>query len=109
MPYKDMKLVKAVKGLVTTFWHDNTRPYSNTNYVVKCCRGSMNNELHVKHYLNMTQTQLFEMFKISHAELRLEKRYFVKCNPMDLENISYKKVQKSKFVVPKSLEAFTHK
>ena len=34
-PHKDMKLVEAVKGLVHTFWHDNTRPYSNTNDVLK--------------------------------------------------------------------------
>ena len=29
----------------------------------------------------MTQTQLFEMFKVSHAELRLEKISFEKCKP----------------------------
>ena len=29
-PCKDMKLVKEVKGLVHTFWHDNTRLSSNT-------------------------------------------------------------------------------
>ena len=26
-PRKDMKLVEAVKGLVPTFWHDNTRNF----------------------------------------------------------------------------------
>ena len=76
-----MKLVEALKGLVHTFWHDNTRPSSNTKDVLKCCRGSMNNEPHVKHYLDMTQTQLFEMFKISHVELRLGQRSFEKWNP----------------------------
>ena len=49
-----MKLVEAVKGLVHTFWHDKTRPSSNTKDVLKQCRGSMNNETHVKHYLDMT-------------------------------------------------------
>ena len=72
-----MKLVEAVKGLVHTFWHDNTRPSSNKD-VLKHCRGSRNNELHVKHYLDMTQTQLFEMFKVAHVELRLEQRSFEK-------------------------------
>ena len=73
-----MKLVEAVKGLVHTFWHDNTRPSSNTKDVLKCCTSSMNNEPHVKHYLNMTHTQLFNMFKISHVELRLGQRSFEK-------------------------------
>ena len=79
--YKDMKLVEAVKGLVHTFWHDNARPSSNKKDVLKRCRGSMNNEPPVKKYLNMTQTQLFNMFKISHVELRIGKRYFEKCKP----------------------------
>ena len=52
--HKDMKLVEAVKGLVYTFWHDNTRTSSNRNDVLKKCRGSMNNEPHVKHYLDIT-------------------------------------------------------
>ena len=80
-PYKDMKLVKAVKGLVHTFWHYNTRPSSNTKDVLKHCKGSMNNEPHVKHYLDMKQTQLFEMFKVFHVELRLGKISFEKCKP----------------------------
>ena len=70
-PRKDMKLVEIVKGLVHTFWHDNTRPSSNTKYVLKLYRGSINNEPHVKHYIDMTQTQLFDMFKVYHVELRL--------------------------------------
>ena len=80
-PRKDMKLFEAVKGLVHTFWHDNTSPSSNTKDVLKHCRGSMNNEPHVKHYLDMTQTQLFEMFKVAHVGLRLGQRYFEKCTP----------------------------
>ena len=55
-PRKDMKLVEAVKGIVQTFWHDNTRHSSYTKDVLKCCRGSRNNEPHIKHYLDMTQT-----------------------------------------------------
>ena len=80
-PQKYMKLLEVVKGLVHTFWHDNTRPYSNTKGVLKHCRGSMNNEPHVKHYLEMTQTQLLKMFKVSHVEIRLEQRSFEKCKP----------------------------
>ena len=77
-PRKDMKLLEVVKGLVQTFCHDNTRPSSNMKDVLKNCRGSRNNEPHVKHYLEMTQTQLFDMFKVSHVELRIEKRSFQK-------------------------------
>ena len=77
-PCKSMKLVEVVKGLVHMFWHNNTRYSSNTKDVLKHCRGSMNNEPHVKHYLDMTQTQLFEMFKIWHVELRIEKMSFEK-------------------------------
>ena len=77
LPCKDMKLVEAVKGLVQMFWHDNTRP-SNAKDMLKYCRGSHHTEPHVKYYLDMTQTQLFEMFKVSHVELRLGKRSFEK-------------------------------
>ena len=38
LPRKDMKIVEAVNGLVKTFWHDNTRPSSNTKDVLKHCR-----------------------------------------------------------------------
>ena len=34
---KYMKLVEVVKGLVHTFWNDNTRPSSNTKDVLKRC------------------------------------------------------------------------
>ena len=64
------------------FWNDNTRHSSNTKDVLKHCRGSRNNEPHVKHYLDMTQTQLFEMFKFSHVELRFGQRSFEKCKPL---------------------------
>ena len=56
IPCKDMKLVEAMKILVHMFWDDNTRPFSNTKDVLKHCRGSMNNEPHVKYYLDMTQS-----------------------------------------------------
>ena len=87
LPHKYMKLVEAVKGLLHTFWHDNTRPSSNTKYVLKLCRGSINNEPHVKHYLDMTKTQPLEMFKVSYVELRLRQISFEKCNLGMLESI----------------------
>ena len=80
-PRNDMNIVEAVKGLVHMFWHDNTRHSSNTKAMLNHCRGSMNNEPHVKHDLDMTQNQLFDMFKVSHVELRFGKRSFEKCKP----------------------------
>lgn len=81
LPRKDMKLVEAVKGLVQAFWYDNTRHSSNTSDVLKNWKGSRNHELHIKHYLYMTQTQLYEMFTVSHPELRLGQRSFEKSKP----------------------------
>ena len=82
LPRKDMKLVEVVKGLVHAFWHDNTRPSSNRRDVLKHCKGSRNHEPHIKNYFDMTQTQLYEMFKFSPLELRLGQRYFEKCKTM---------------------------
>ena len=72
LPCKDMKLV-VVKGLVHAFWHDNTRPSSNAKDVLKCYRGSRHHEPHIKHYIGMTQPQLYEMFKVSHPNWGLVK------------------------------------
>ena len=73
-----MKLVEEVKGLVHTFWHDNTRTSFNKKDELKNYMGSLNNKTHVKHYLDMIQTQFFEMFKFFHVELRLGQGYFEK-------------------------------
>ena len=67
LPCKDLNLVEAVKGLVQAFWNDNTRPSSNTMDVLKQCKCSRNHELHIIHYLDMTQTHLYEMFKVAHT------------------------------------------
>jgi hypothetical protein len=81
-----MKLVEVVKGLVHAFWHDNIRPSSNTRDVLKHFKGSRNNEPSIKHYLDMTQSKLYEMFKVSHLELRLGQRYFQNVNHGMLES-----------------------
>ena len=64
LPHKDMKLVEVVKGLVQAFWHDNTRTSSNTRDVLKHCKGSRDYEPHIKHYLDMTHTQLYDTCKV---------------------------------------------
>ena len=57
-PRRDMKLVDVVKGLVHSFWHDHTRPFSNRKDVLKLRRGSKDREPHIKHLLDITQTEL---------------------------------------------------
>lgn len=51
------------------------------NDVLKHLGGSRVHEPHIKHYLDMTQTQIYEMFKDSHPELSLGERYFETCKP----------------------------
>lgn len=68
----------VVKGLVHEFWHDNARPCSNIRDLLKCCSGPRYHEPGIKHYLDMTPTQLYEMFKASHPKLSLGQRYFEK-------------------------------
>jgi hypothetical protein len=84
-----MKLVETVKGLVHAFWHDNTRPSSNAMDVLKCYKVSRDHEPHLKHYLNMTQTQLYEMFKDSHPNFRLGQRSFKSANHGMLESTPF--------------------
>jgi hypothetical protein len=63
LPHSDMKLIGAVKGLVQDFWHENTRPSSNQKDVLKLRRGSRDHEPHIKHFLDITQTKLYERFR----------------------------------------------
>jgi hypothetical protein len=76
-----MKLIGAVKGLVQDFWHDNTRPSSNQKDVLKLRRGSRDHEPHIKHYLDITQTKLYERFIKVHSALNLGQISFHKCKP----------------------------
>ena len=59
LPCSDMNPIDAVKGLVQEFWHDNSRPSSNQKDVIKLRRGSRDCEPHIKHFLDMTQTDLY--------------------------------------------------
>jgi hypothetical protein len=81
LPRSDMKLIGAVKGLVQDFWHENTRPSSNQKYVLKLRRGSRDHEPHIKHFLDITQTKLYERFRTVHSALNLGQRSFHKCKP----------------------------
>ena len=43
--------------------------------------GSRDHEPHIKHFLDMTQTELYERFRHEHNELNLGQRSFEKCKP----------------------------
>ena len=80
-----MKLVDAIKGLVQSFWHDHTRPSSNRKDVLKLRRGSKDHEPHIKHLLDITQTELYERFRNEHKELNLGQRFLRNVSPGMLE------------------------
>ena len=56
LPHFDMKLIEAVKGPIQEYWHNNSRPSSNQEDLVKSRKGSSDREPHIKHFLDMTQT-----------------------------------------------------
>jgi hypothetical protein len=85
LPHSGMKLIGAVKGLVQDFWHENIRPSSNQKYVLKLRRGSRDREPHIKHFLDITQIKLYEIFKTIHSALNLAQRSFHKCMPCMFE------------------------
>ena len=76
-----MKLIDAIKDLVQKFWHDHTGPSSYQIYVLKLRKGSTECEPHVKHFLDTTQTKIYERFKNEHTHLNLGQRSFEKCKP----------------------------
>jgi hypothetical protein len=78
LPHFVMKLIGAVKGLVHDFWHVNTRPSSNQKYILKLRRGFRDCEPHVKHFLDITHTKLYERFRTIHSALNLGQRSFHK-------------------------------
>jgi hypothetical protein len=77
LPHSYMKLI----GLVQDFWHESTRPSSNRNDVLKLRRGSRDHELHINHFLDITQIELYERFITVHSALNLGQRYFHKFKP----------------------------
>ena len=60
LPRCDMKLTSEVKSLVEIFWHDNTRVSPNSRDVLKLRVGSKIRDPHLKHLLDMNQTELFK-------------------------------------------------
>ena len=77
----DMKLIDAVKGLVQEFWCGNSIPSSNQKDVLKLRRVSMDHEPQIKHFLDMTQTKLYERFRNEYNEINLGQRSFEKYKP----------------------------
>jgi hypothetical protein len=77
----DMKLIGAIKGLVQTLWHENTRPFSNRKYILKLIRGSMDCEPQYKHFTDMIQKKLYDRYRTVHSAFKLGQRSFHKCKP----------------------------
>ena len=73
LTHSNMKLIEVVKELMQEFWHNNSRPFSNQKLVVKLRKGSRDCEPHIKHFLDMTQTKLYERFRRAHTDLTWEK------------------------------------
>jgi hypothetical protein len=81
IPHFNMNLIQQIEELLQDLWHANTRPSSNQKDVLKIRRGSRDYEPHIKHFLCITQPQLYERFMIVHSELNLGQIYFHKCKP----------------------------
>ena len=77
-----MKLIDVVKGLVQSFWHDNTRHSLNQKDVLKLRKSSKDHEPCIKHLLGITQMELYKKFKNEYKELNLGQRSFEKCKPL---------------------------
>ena len=54
LPHSNMKLIGEIKGLAQKNLHENTRPSSNPNDIIKPRRGYKDRESHIKHFLNVT-------------------------------------------------------
>lgn len=81
LPCKDKVVVDALRTLIETFWHDNTRVSPNQRDVVRRQIGSINHEPHVKHYLDMTQTKFYERFLQKFSQIRISQIFFEMVNP----------------------------
>jgi len=81
LPHIDTKLNYVVKELLKFFWNENTRTSSNQRDVLKLRKGSNEHEPRVKHFIDMTQTKIYEIFKTEHTQFNLCQRSFQKCKP----------------------------
>ena len=87
LPCKDKGIVDALRTLIERILHDKTRASPNQKGVVKQRIGKINCEPNAKHFLDMTQTQFYEMFlqrfpqiKISQFFFEMKKPFYVKIN-----------------------------
>jgi hypothetical protein len=76
--HSDMKLIGEIKVLVYDLSHENTRPCSNQKYVLKLRRGSRDHEPLIKHFLDITQTKLYDIFGTIYSAFNFSQKYFHK-------------------------------
>lgn len=74
-------LTELVKGVVKSWWHDQSRVSPNKKDVTRRRVGPNTYVVHATHFLTETQTQLFLRFKESHPECRVKLRAFEKLKP----------------------------
>lgn len=81
------RIEDVVRNLVSSFWHDQTRPSSNTRDVMRYRIGPSIYENHIKHWLDITQFEMYMNFcnayphiKIGQTMFQRLKPYYVKIN-----------------------------
>ena len=80
-PHKDKVIVDVVRTLIENFWCDNTRASPNQKDVVKRRIGKTNHEPHTIFFLDMIQTQFYEMFLHIFPRIKINQRFFEMTKP----------------------------
>lgn len=88
LPRSDRKLTNEIKIIIEKFWHDHTRVSPNIKDVLKEKKSLGSKDYkpeHAKHFLDMTQTQLYNKFVndkvLSAFNISVSQRSFEKCKP----------------------------
>ena len=70
-----------IKNLVISFWNDNTRPSSNTRDVLRHRVKANLYEHHTKHWLDITQHEMYVSFCSSNPDIKIGQTLFERLKP----------------------------
>ena len=70
-----------IKDLVISFWNDNTHPPSNTRDVLKYKVRDNHYDRHKKHWLDITQHEMYVSFCTSNLDIKIGKTLFERLKP----------------------------
>ena len=70
-----------IKDLVISFWNDNTCPSSNNRDVLRYRVKANHYEHHTKHWLDITQHELYVSFCNEHPNVKFGQTLFEKLKP----------------------------